>query len=415
MEGGGSEIDLPFYFSLDANRSIDLRPCIDLKRKSDDVELIDIRRSWEYLNPVRTPTFNHIYDVPTDDEWKLRRSEGEPGPGSTVPVYNERIPGGLFSSQYSKVDPRIPLKQSVKTHLAPGFYDSSVGRYSRPVLQGGTFSKAPNINSTERAARKAATIPSYYDLQPLKSAPCLVNFNTQFSLKSSPTVNAPSSAENLPKGFGSGLSTTIREDSVIAPKIAKFKSLLNDQRGYFSDRSKEEHKHPQTHPRPTKVQIMYKTLQRCEEQIMRALDTAGEEEMGRCFRKRPACELKNFQRDSKSMANRRISEANIKKMLEKRNKLRKAYKLALIRAGFKPEELKVTINAFEEVDLNLTLSEFNDINSGPCCPWEEALNGGEGEFFVTPERKVPPQSKTSDLFLGGLQKGEAILFRQFNA
>ena len=73
IESGSSEIDIPFFSKLDRRSgSTDLRACIDLTSSKDEVELHDIRDSLEYLSPVRTTTFKN-YDVPTEDEWQLRR------------------------------------------------------------------------------------------------------------------------------------------------------------------------------------------------------------------------------------------------------------------------------------------------------------------------------------------------------
>jgi|EP00945_MAST-04E_sp_MAST-4E-sp1_P003859 hypothetical protein len=337
LESGSSEIDLPFYLTLNtkSHAAKDLRACIDFPNKLDDVEIPDIRGSLDYLSPVRSTTFKN-YDVPNELEWQLRRKKDDPGPGG-CDLRKIEIPGGTFSQT-----PKKKKAVDKDNHLGPGFYQPTLGVFNKKTIKGGTFSKLPNINATEQALRKGSETPGYYHTELPLCAPCTVNYSI-VNVGRKPSVEIPPAAKVLETDtFGSGRSAIIRKKSSLVEKIGKFKILMENQAEYFIDsKLKEREANPNGEKyikSPVgKCQIMRSALKRLTDRIVKTIDEAGEKEMFRLHQKKSSNDIINDERNRRARADRRVTEALIKDLLTRQKRLQTAYHMALRKAGMKVE------------------------------------------------------------------------------
>ena len=378
------EEEIPFFLLLNPKSILDdpIRPCIDVDYNKGAAEVgpVDTRHSLDYLNPVHSPTFKN-YDVPNEDEWKLRRKKYDPGPGSTVPnyAYYEKTKGGDFSRNHEEKDLNMTSNNDVSTaHIGPGFYKTTLGKFSQVACTtGGSFSKLPNINSTEAAYRKGLLTggPSFF--APKRDDRSQVNYNaTPTLLRTANTSLTPGPTTYNPNtcgSFGTKGGFKMREETQMTKQVRKMKRLLDDPKDYFIELANDEsYIVNKKYPKPTKLTIIQNALEKCNKQILHIIDGAREEELKRQklqhIQKRKlyaqenydafmSQQFQNYELEQKYDANRKVTECEIKHLLIKQKQLKVSYEKLLKKdQGLHPEKYKV-------IDINNKESSYsNDLN-----------------------------------------------------
>lgn len=334
--------ELPFYLKLNTKSILDkaIRP--SLIKQPANIGVIDVRHSLEYLNPIQSPTFKD-YDVPSEDEWNLRRRKYEPGPGTFNPnfAYYEQTPGGYFSKNRTIFNETNNENVAV-SHIGPGFYKSTLGKFSQVTsTTSGLFSKLPNINSTEVAYRNGLKTNGPVFIFPKRHERCSVNYNVNpaLSRKSYDITPGPTSYDpNAAHAFGTKGGFKIREETKLTKQVKEMKKLLDDPKDYYVKLAQNsEYDVNQKYSKPSKLLIIQNALERCNNKILRILDNASKNELKRqkaqqVQRNQLSCinnygefkshQFQMHQQEEKYNADRKLQEREIKCLLRKQKQLR---------------------------------------------------------------------------------------------